>query len=197
MAKTTEQAGRHGWRNMEFDNRTGMMAGAALAGLALGVAGVIGKKFAMQAASAAGKDWDEMLKAEHRAVEALLDKLEQTDESSKMARSGLVMHIKKALTKHALQEENVVYPAMAEKLDDERADALFNDHADMKKALHALVECDRADPAFAARAADLRRIVLDHVVEEEELLDTLKRHLSAEENATLNSQTWREGVALS
>lgn len=197
MAKTAEQAGRQGLRNMEFDNRTGMMAGVALAGVALGVASMIGKKFAMQAASAAGKDWDEMLKAEHRAVEALLDKLEQTDESSKMARSGLVMHIKKALTKHALQEENVVYPAMAEKLDDERAAALFNDHAEMKKALHALVECDRADPAFATRAANLRRIVLDHVVEEEELLDTLKRHLSAEENAALNSQTWREGVALS
>ena len=197
MGKTTHEAGRSGWRNMEFDGRTGMMAGAALAGLALGVAGVIGKKFAMQAASAAGKDWDEMLKAEHRAVEALLDKLEQTDDSSRMARSGLVMHIKKALTKHALQEENAVYPAMAEKLDDERAAAMFNDHADMKKALHALVECDRADPAFTARVSELRRIVLDHIVEEEELLDTLKRHLSAEENATLNSQTWREGVALS
>ena len=61
---------------------------------------------------------------------------------------------------------------------------------------HRLAEARSDDPQFPALVSDLRRLVLDHIVEEEMLLDELKQRLSRKENDTLNAKAWREGVAL-
>jgi hemerythrin superfamily protein len=191
----SERSGRSG--SSRASGNAGNLASAALAGLAVGIAASVGKRFAMHSIHSAGKDWDEVLKAEHRAVEALFDKLAKTETTQTTTRTMLVMQIKKALTKHALEEENAVYPHLAKALGDGAADGLFAEHAEMKKALHFLGECDKASSEFLDRADQLRRIVTSHIAEEEILLDELKAQLTEEQNAELNAAAWKEGVSFS
>lgn len=193
--KSESKSDRSSW-NLG-SGKTGTLASAALAGLAVGVAASIGKRFAVHSMATAGKDWDEVLKAEHRAVEALFDKLAKTESNQTAMRTMLLMQIKKALTKHALEEENAVYPHLAKALGDSAADGLFSEHAEMKKALHFLGECDKTSSQFMEKADELRRIVTSHIAEEELLLDELKAQLSETQNAEINAAAWKEGVSFS
>jgi len=198
MATSSSKSGSSGSSGRSRNSTSsGNLATAALAGLAVGIAASVGKRFAMHSMHSAGKDWDEVLKTEHRAVEALFDKLAKTESTQTTTRMMLVMQIKKALTKHALEEENAVYPHLAKALGDGAADSLFAEHAEMKKALHFLGECDKASSEFLDRADQLRRIVTSHIAEEEILLDEMKAQLTEEQNAEINAAAWKEGVSFS
>src|SRR4051812_20047961 len=93
-------------------NQTGMLAAAAVAGAAVGIAANYGRKMMVQGLGAS--NWADMLAAEHKAVLALFDKLEMTDDGQTWMRAHCLAKIKNALGKHALEEENAVYPALRE-----------------------------------------------------------------------------------
>ena len=79
----------------------GVLAGAAIAGAAVGIAANFGRKFLMQMPAAAAGDWFDALKAEHAATLAVFDKIEATNDSQTTMRTTLLMKLKYALTKHA------------------------------------------------------------------------------------------------
>src|SRR3954464_3319914 len=56
----------------------GVLAGAALAGAAMGLAANMGRKLFVQMSTGAMGDWFDALKAEHQATLALFDKIEAT-----------------------------------------------------------------------------------------------------------------------
>src|SRR3954469_724537 len=62
-------------------NQTGMIAAAVVAGAAVGLAANLGRKMVVQGLGASAGDWADMLAAEHKAVLALFDKLEATEDS--------------------------------------------------------------------------------------------------------------------
>lgn len=131
-----------------------LATGAAL-GLVAGLAIPHAKKALMQGPSVAAGDWVAALTAEHRMVQALFDKLLATDDSQALKRGGLLMKIAYALTKHAIEEENVIYPAMAGRREADK-DHLVRDHGEIKTFLYELKTTPAGDPGWRALAMEFR-----------------------------------------
>ena len=175
----------------------GVLAGAALAGAAVGIAANFGRKFLMQMPGAAAGDWFDALKAEHAATLGLFDQLEQTDDSQTAWRTTLLMKLKYALTKHAHEEESVIYPALRQANSAHDADALNSEHGYVKTYLYELETMAKDSPEWLARVRDFRAMIEEHIrMEEEEVFPAFKKLLSDEQNARLTSLMNKEGFKM-
>ncbi len=178
-------------------NSTGALWGAAAAGVAVGVAAMIGRKVAVQAPTALAGDWDAALAAEHLAVSKLFDALENTTSKNTTKRAMLLAQLKHALAKHALQEENTIYPALRDTGQTEAADSLNKDHGYVKQYLYELENCPRDSDAFLSILRRFRADLDKHVREEEDdLFPGLKAQLSPEANRKLTFAMNKEGFKL-
>jgi len=172
----------------------GAIAGAVAGGAALGVLAMIGRKAAVQAPTALAGNWDEALKLEHAATRKVFDALEATDETNTTKRSMLLSHLKHALMKHAIEEENVIYPALREAGEAEAADALNSEHGYVKQYLYELENIPNASPDWIAKLRQFRTDIEAHMHEEEEnLFPMLRARLSDEKNKALTLTMNKEG----
>jgi hemerythrin superfamily protein len=179
------------------DTSTTALVGTVVAGAALGIAAMIGRKFAVQAPTYFAGNWDEALAAEHKATMAIFDALEATSTSNTTKRSMLLTQLKHALAKHALEEENTVYPALRNAGLDDEADRLTTDHGYVKQYLYDLTNCPNDSVRFLQILGEFRSDVERHVQEEETtLFPELKAKLSTEENKALTTAMNREGFKL-
>ena len=154
-----------------------------------------GRKTVLQAIDANHGDWDDVLKAEHDATIVLFDKITETTEKQVTKRKALLAQLKHALTKHAYQEENVVYPTMRENGLTEEADELNNDHGYVKQFLFELGKMDPSDHTWGAKVAEFRRQIETHQREEENtLFPQLREKLSVEANASMTVAWNKEGA---
>lgn len=186
-----------GAKKAPFSGSTGALIGAAAAGVAVGLMANLGRKAAVQAPTAMAGDWDEALKAEHTATLKLFDVLESTTEKNTTKRSMLLMQLKHALAKHALQEENAVYPALREAGQVDQADHLNKDHGYVKQYLYDLENMPKESPAFLAKVREFRRQIEEHASEEEnQIFPQLKAKLSPEKNKALTAMMNKEGFKL-
>jgi hemerythrin superfamily protein len=171
--------------------------GAAAAGVAVGVAAMIGRKVAVQAPTVLAGDWDQALAAEHRAVSKLFDALEATTNHNTGKRTLLIAQMKHALAKHALQEENVVYPALREHGQTDGADQLNHEHGYVKQHLYELENCPKNSDRFLQILSTFRAKIDAHVEEEETtLFPALKAKLDAAANKKLTLAMNKEGFKL-
>jgi len=176
---------------------TGVLAGAALAGAAVGIAANFGRKFLMQMPGAAAGDWFDALKAEHAATLAVFDQLEATDDTQTTMRTTLLMKLKYALTKHAHEEEAVIYPALRQANSAHDADALNSEHGYVKTYLYELETMAKDSPEWLARVRDFRAMIQEHIrMEEEEVFPAFREILSEEQNARLTSLMNKEGFKM-
>ena len=176
------------------DGNSGVLLGAVATGAALGIAANLGRKLLVQAASASSGDWVETLTAEHQATLALFDKLEATDESQTTQRGHLLKQIKAALSKHAIQEEMVVYPALRQANFASDADHLGEEHGYIKTYLYELDSLAKDSPEWLARARDFRNLLESHMREEEnEIFPTFRSRMSDEQNAKITTLMNKEG----
>lgn len=180
----------HIGRNANLGKMALPLALGAIAGLAMSQ----GKKLAVQGPSMAAGGWMEALKAEHRMVEKLFETLLDTNETQVAKRNGLLGKIAYALTKHATQEENVIYPALKEADADGPADHLSHDHAQIKHYIYELKRMDASDPRWILRAREFFQCLQHHIREEEdEIFPALHDGLSDEENGKLTKMMNWEG----
>lgn len=176
---------------------TGALIGAAAAGVAVGLVANLGRKAAVQAPTMMAGDWDEALAAEHQATFKLFDALEATTDKNTTKRAMLLMQLKHALSKHAIEEENAVYPALRDHGQKEQADHLNNDHGYVKQYLYDLGNMPDNSPAFMQKVREFRAAVEEHVREEEDkIFPALKAKLSPEENKKLTMAMNKEGFKL-
>jgi hemerythrin superfamily protein len=174
-------------------------AGVAAVGFMAGLAANPARKLAHQGLEkVAGKgDWFEILKLEHRAVDTLFEQLLQTRETDKKKRTALLLAIKQGLTKHALQEEDVVYPALRENGIEADTKELYAEHADIKTYLHELEQKPKDDPNWIERVRSFHELIRHHVrEEEEEIYPRFREQLSAEQNAKITKRMNAEGLLL-
>jgi hemerythrin superfamily protein len=172
----------------------GAMIGAAVAGLAVGLAASIGRKAIVQGVTASAGNWSDGLKAEHAATLKIFDALEKTDEAQVGKRKTMLMQLKHSLGKHAIEEENVVYPALRDQGLTEEADHLNHDHGYVKQYLYDLTELDPSDPAWIEKLREFRNDLEEHIDEEEnELFPKLVAALGEEGNAHVTAQMNKEG----
>jgi hemerythrin superfamily protein len=175
----------------------GVLAGAAIAGAAVGIAANFGRKFLMQMPAAAAGDWFDALKAEHAATLAVFDQLEATNDSQTMMRTTMLMKLKYALTKHAHEEEAVIYPALRQANSAHDADALNAEHGYVKTYLYELESLPKDSPDWLARVRDFRAMLEEHIrMEEEEVFPAFRQIMSEEQNAKLTSLMNKEGFKM-
>lgn len=186
----------NGERGAFFGGNTGVILGAAAAGAAVGLAANFGRKMWMQIPSVAGS-WDEALKHEHALTLAVFDTLEATGDDATTTRAALVKKLKYALTKHAVAEENVIYPALREAGEVAEADELNSEHGYVKTYLYKLDNMAKDDPGFLAKVREFRTLIEEHVREEEDVLfPKLKAQLSEEENKKLTYAMGKESLKM-
>ena len=172
----------------------GVVAGAVAGGAALGILAMLGRKAAVQAPTALAGNWDEALAAEHQATLKVFDAIEATDEHNTVKRSMLLSHLKHALLKHAVEEENVIYPALREIGQREAADALTKEHGYVKQYLYELENTPNASPAWIAKLREFRADIEKHMQEEEtQLFPMLREQLTDEKNKLLTTTMNKEG----
>ena len=181
------------WSN----NGNGALLGAVAAGAALGIAANFGRKFLVQATSASTGDWVDALTAEHAATLALFDKLETTDDSQTTQRTALLKKIKYALSKHAIQEEMVVYPALRQANFASDADHLGEEHGYIKTYIYELENMPKDSPEWLARVRDFRTLLESHMREEEnEIFPTFRERMSDAQNAKITTLMNKEGMKM-
>jgi hemerythrin superfamily protein len=182
-----------GWNS----GQTGVLAAAAVAGAAVGLAANYGRKMLVQGLGASAGDWADMLTAEHQATLALFDKIEATGDEQTWVRAHLLTKLKYALDKHAVQEENVIYPALREANSAHDADALNAEHGYIKTYLYELETTPKDSPEWLARVRDFRSMIREHMrMEEEEVFPKFRNLLSEEQNAKLGAMMIKEGMKL-
>jgi hemerythrin superfamily protein len=168
--------------------------GAALAGVAIGMAANYGRKFIMQGMESAAGDWDEILAAEHDMALAIFDKMLATDETQTFKRKMLLMKLTHALDKHAHQEEMVVYPALREANETADADHLEGEHGYIKTFIFELNELGPAASNWLEKVREFRQLVSSHAhMEEEQVFPRFKQDMDEEQNAHITSLVNRDG----
>ena len=189
-ARNSSQDSAFGWGS----GNTGVIAGAALAGAAIGIAANVGRKLFVQFSSGMTGDWLDALKTEHQMALAIFDKIEATDDSQTMLRAHLLAKLKTALDRHAVEEENVIYPALRQANLAHDADALNAEHGYVKTYLYELETMPKDGPDWLARIRDFRAMIQEHMrMEEEEVFPTFRQALSDTQNAKLTSLMNKEG----
>lgn len=200
QAASKSTRARSGSSNSERGKRggsTGAMIGAAAAGVAVGLMANLGRKAAVQAPTMMAGEWDQALAAEHQSTLKLFDALESTSEKNTTKRAMLLMQLKHALAKHAIEEENAVYPALRDAGQTEQADHLNHDHGYVKQFLYDLDNMPKDSPAFLTKIGEFRRMLQEHMTEEENtIFPALKAKLSPEKNKALTAAMNREGFKL-
>ena len=188
-------SGNGSGRLFDWDNpNTGVLVGAAVAGAAVGFAANFGRKLFVQMTSGATGDWFDALKTEHAMTLAIFDKMEATDDNQTMMRSHLLMKLKYALTKHAIEEENVIYPALRQANSTHDADALTAEHGYVKTYLYELETMPKNSPEWLARVRDFRSMIEEHIrMEENEVFPAFRKLMSDEQNSRLSALMNKEG----
>lgn len=180
-----------------FGGNSGALLGAAVAGAAVGLAANYGRKMLMQSPAFMSGNWDDALKTEHKMTLSLFDQLEATGDDAAATRAGLVMKIKYALSKHALQEENVIYPVMREANEAHDADELNGEHGYVKTYLYELENMDKTSPDFLARVRDFRTLLEGHIRNEEDnIFPRLRATMTEDQNRKITLAMHKEGLKL-
>ena len=196
MNKSSQKSGTAQKSAFNWNGNAGTLLGVAAAGAAAGFAANLGRKFVIQFATGRG-DWFESLKNEHEMVLKIFDKMEATRDDQTMMRSLLLTQLKHALGKHALEEENVIYPALRDANEASDADHLNHDHGYVKTYLYELDTMDNDSPEWKAKVREFRAMTEKHIREEEDrIFPDFHSSLSEEQNKKLTSAMHKEGMKL-
>ena len=131
-----------------------------------------------------------LLKADHKKVAGILEKLDSTTERGVKTREELFTQLKTELDVHARIEETIFYPEL-KKADETRDITLeaFEEHRLVKQLLGELEKMDKGDEQWTARFTVLKENVEHHVEEEEsDMFPKARKVLSEEQAETLGTQ---------
>ncbi|HYE43203.1 MAG TPA: hemerythrin domain-containing protein [Caulobacteraceae bacterium] len=187
-------------KHMKPMARTGLaVAGAAAAvGVAAGIAARMGARGLRVAAEPLAGDWLDTVKGQHLEILDLVERAEGTKSTATARRTALLGKIKVALTRHAIEEENVLYPLLRLEELAEQAHSLVDDHADVKAILYDLDQIPPDDSRWIERMKTLRRELETHMqLEETDIFPALRLRLTPEEDSRLTVALRREGRLLS
>jgi iron-sulfur cluster repair protein YtfE (RIC family) len=131
-----------------------------------------------------------LLKADHKKVAGLMDKIEDTTERAIKTREELFTELKTELDIHAQIEETILYPVL-EKAKETHEISLeaYEEHKVVKQLLSELASEPKDAEEWTAKFTVLKENVEHHVEEEEgEMFKKARRVLSEEEIAELGTR---------
>jgi iron-sulfur cluster repair protein YtfE (RIC family) len=185
---------------MPSNRSTARDVAAVIAGLAAGVLGsrllppllanANGSKRARQ-----GHNPFELLIEDHRQILTLVNDLAgQSAETPTARRASSFMMLKRKLAKHAMAEEDVVYPLLhTQDGHTQSSKELYDDHADIKILLFRMEELLKQGADWSQPVRSLQELLERHI-EEEELVTfpTLRQKLDDERLPAVSGQIRRE-----
>jgi hemerythrin-like domain-containing protein len=131
-----------------------------------------------------------LLKADHKKVAGILEKIDATTERGIKTREELFTQLKTELDTHTHIEETIFYPAL-EKADETRDITLeaFEEHKVVKTLLGELESLGKDQEEWTAKFTVLKENIEHHVEEEEgEMFTKARKVLSEEDAETLGSR---------
>ena len=138
------------------------------------------------------------LENDHRLILATLRSMEQLRDNSVGKRTALFLAAKRKLAKHALAEEDVVYPLLQDEAQ-RRAAAkhLYDEHAEMKVMLFEIEQCLMEGRPWTEPVSALRALVERHAEEEErEQFPRLRSVITERRFGQVAAQVHREEALL-
>ena len=131
-----------------------------------------------------------LLKADHKKVAGILEKIDATTERGVKTREELFTQLKSELDLHAQIEEAILYPAL-EKAEETHEITLeaFEEHRLVKQLLKELESMDKSEEQWTARFTVLKENIEHHVEEEEgEMFKKARKVLSDQEAEDLGAR---------
>jgi iron-sulfur cluster repair protein YtfE (RIC family) len=131
-----------------------------------------------------------LLKADHKKVADILEKLDATSERALKTREELFTKLKRELDVHSMIEETIFYPVL-EEADETHEITLeaLEEHALVKQLLEELQSLAKDDEQWTAKFTVLKENVEHHVEEEEgEMFKKARKVLSNEASETLGTR---------
>lgn len=123
----------------------------------------------------------DLLKEQHRTVEALFAKIEAGEPEA-------LKDLASALAAHMAIEHELFYPESRE-VDEDAIGEAFEEHAIAELALKRALACDPEDETFDAKVTVLKELIEHHVEEEEgELFPEVESKLGAARLETLGQK---------
>jgi hypothetical protein len=113
----------------------------------------------------------QLLSADHRKVEALFEEFENAEGASK--KQELVLQICTELKVHAMIEEEIYYPAIRGKVEDDALDEAYVEHDGAKMLINDLETAEPDEDFYDAKVSVLQEQIEHHVKEEEKQRDNL------------------------
>ena len=105
-----------------------------------------------------------LLKADHRTVEALFETFEKATPARQAA---IAKQICTALVIHTMIEEELFYPALQDKIDDDVLDEAYVEHDGAKMLIAQIIAGAPGDDFYEAKVSVLSEEIHHHVREEE------------------------------
>jgi hemerythrin superfamily protein len=143
---------------------------------------------------ATGRDPFESLIRQHGLLLSLLSQMEQTGPDNGLKRTALFLRFKRTLAKHALAEEDIVYPLL--KTEAERQEAtqkLYEEHSQMKVLLFELERSVKDNERWATCVRGLRDLIEPHARQEEEVeFPALRKRLDQQHTTELSRKIHQE-----
>ena len=127
----------------------------------------------------------------------MFDKVEATEDNQTWVRAYCLGKIRNALGKHAIEEENVIYPALREANQAHDADALNGEHGYIKTFLYELDTMPKDGSAWLDKMREFRTMLEEHMrMEEEQVFPAFRASMTEEQSARLFAAMQREGMKL-
>ena len=131
-----------------------------------------------------------LLKADHKKVAGILEKIDSTTERGVKTREELFTQLKTELDIHARIEETIFYPALKE-ADETRDITLeaFEEHRLVKQLLRELESLGKGEETWTAKFTVLKENIEHHVEEEEgEMFKKARKVISEEDAETIGTR---------
>jgi hemerythrin superfamily protein len=170
---------------MTNNRNTGRDFAMMAAGIAAGMLGsrLLPPLVAMANGSIRGASGDpfDILISDHRTIMSLLDRMAEASSAAHVRRSTLFLALKRKLGKHAMAEEDVVYPLLHNQASDpDGSKELYEDHADIKILLFDIEDALMSGRDWGGPVRQLRDLVRSHIEEEEQNVFPRLREMMAE-----------------
>ncbi len=181
------------------ENRAASNVAMICGGIALGVVGsrllppLIASAFGSVRARKNDDPFD-LLIQDHREISTCLDRMENTPPDSTAKRAMQFLQLKRKLAKHAMAEEDVLYPMVKTQAQDQPpSEHMYQEHADMKVALFELENMLKSRQDWSQRVRSLRQLVQNHVQEEEsQVFPRLRQIMDQQRQSKVSGQISRE-----
>ena len=198
VSRRADDGARYAYDKVKSDRVSwSVVAGALGVGFVTAVALLNSKKAAVATSSAMAGDWFEVLSVDRRRIERLFKQIEATSDDEAHRRTRLLESLSAALTRYALQKENVIYPALRESDLGAASTHLAAELFEIKTYLYELDRLPKSDGRWLRKLTALKHVVEEHMREEEEtVFPAFRTALSPSDNARLTRAMNREALKL-